>query len=416
MASAESPRVTASDVVLSRRRFVQGSIAATAWSLAGRLQARDRPLARAGCENRSVIMICNYGGPSQLDTWDPKPDAPLEVRGPFRAIRTTVPGLYVSELFPRHAQIAHHLALVRSCHHTAPAVHAAGWQLMQTGREFMGGVESPHVGCVTQYLLGGRRGLPGHVVLPAVLRGGKPGFSAGQSAGCLGAAHNPYAMGSVDQSLCWPGTARGGSHALTAHRMLLHRADLSAESASPRRQYGDTRLGRLCLAARRLVEAGVRFVTINTGGDLCREESWDVHGTVPYRPLRQLRQSVAPAYDSAVAALIEDLATRGLLADTLVCCLAEFGRTPRINRDSGRDHWPECFTVYFAGGGVEGGQVVGRSDTIASEPLERPVQPAEIVATIYHSLGIDLTTQLTDAAGIARALIEPEIQPIQELF
>ncbi len=415
MTLVDSSRVAVSDVVLSRRRFVQGSMIATAWSYAGRLAARDPLLVRAGCENRSVIMLCNYGGPGQLDTWDPKPDAPLEVRGPFQAIRTTVPDFFVSELFPRHAQIAHHLAVVRSCHHDAPAVHAVGWQLMQTARECLGGVDAPHIGCFTQYLLGGRSGLPGHVVLPASLRGARPGFSAGQSAGCLGAAYDPHAIGSVEPPRRTPDGSRHGADS-TVCRTLQKCTDLTAESSATRRWYGDSRLGRRCLVARRLVEAGVRFVTINTGGDQCLEESWDVHGTAPYRSLTHLKQSVAPAYDQAVAALVADLAARGLLADTLVCCLAEFGRTPRVNPDGGRDHWPQCYSVYFAGGGVQGGQVVGRSDALASEPIDRPVRPAEVVATVCRSLGIEPATRFTDAAGIVRELIDPGVQPIHELF
>src|SRR5258707_1835558 len=159
--------------------------------------------------------------------------------------------------------------------------------------------------------------------------------------------------------------------------------DLTKEPQSARDRYGMTRFGQSCLLARRLVEAGVRFVTINTFLTVFNEITWDIHGSKPFTSIEGMKDIVAPMYDQAYATLIEDLYDRGLLDNTLVCNLAEFGRTPRINPAGGRDHWPQCFSVYFAGGGIQGGRAIGKSDAIGAYPAERAVEPAQVVATIY---------------------------------
>jgi hypothetical protein len=192
--------------------------------------------------------------------------------------------------------------------------------------------------------------------------------------------------------------------------------DLSQESQRVRERYGWTRFGQCCLLARRLVENGVRFVTINTFLSVFDEISWDIHGTKPFASIEQMRDIVCPMYDQAYTALIEDLDSRGLLDATLVCNLAEFGRTPRINPAGGRDHWPQCFTVGFAGGGIKGGRVVGASDPIGAFPAERPVEPAEVAATIFHSLGLDLDTKLAGPAGQRFPLVDSGYREIHELF
>jgi hypothetical protein len=168
--------------------------------------------------------------------------------------------------------------------------------------------------------------------------------------------------------------------------------------------------------ARRLIEAGVRFVTLNTFLTVFDEITWDIHGTKPFTSIEGMRDIVAPMYDQAYSALIEDLNQRGMLDNTLVCNLAEFGRTPRVNPAGGRDHWPQCWSIYFAGGGVQGGRVVGRSDAIGGYPAERPVAPNEVVATIFHSLGLNLETQLPGPAGRPFALVDSGTRPITELF
>jgi uncharacterized protein (DUF1501 family) len=191
---------------------------------------------------------------------------------------------------------------------------------------------------------------------------------------------------------------------------------LEKEPVSVRERYGMNRFGQCCLLARRLVERGVRFVTVNTFITVFNEITWDIHGSKPFTSIEGMRDLVAPMYDQAYSALLEDLAQRGLLDNTLVCNLAEFGRTPKVNPAGGRDHWPGVWTVGFAGGGVKGGRVIGKSDEIGGYPAERPVAPANVVATIYHSLGIDLETELPGPQGRPFPLIDRGFDPIKELF
>jgi hypothetical protein len=170
------------------------------------------------------------------------------------------------------------------------------------------------------------------------------------------------------------------------------------------------------LLARRLVEAGVRFVTINTMLTVFDEITWDIHGSKPFTSIAGMQNIVCPMYDQGYSALIEDLVERGMLDTTMVACLAEFGRTPKVNPAGGRDHWPQCFTCYFAGGGVQGGRVVGASDPIGGVPADRPVQPPDLVATIFHSLGLDLETHLPGPAGRPFPLVDFGHREIHELF
>ena len=177
-----------------------------------------------------------------------------------------------------------------------------------------------------------------------------------------------------------------------------------------------TRLGQCCLLARRLIEGGVRFVTINAFLTVFDEITWDIHGSKPFTSIEGMRDIVCPMYDQAYTALLEDLDQRGMLENTLVCNLAEFGRTPRVNPAGGRDHWPLCYTVAFAGGGVKGGRVVGASDPIGAVPADRPVEPADIAATIFHSLGLNLETKLPGPAGRPFPLVDAGHREIHELF
>jgi uncharacterized protein (DUF1501 family) len=192
--------------------------------------------------------------------------------------------------------------------------------------------------------------------------------------------------------------------------------DLAKEKPEVRDRYGMNRFGQCCLLARRLIEAGVRFVTINTFLTVFDEITWDIHGSKPFTSIEGMRDIVAPMYDKAYSALIEDLSDRGMLDSTLVCNLAEFGRTPRVNPAGGRDHWPQCYTVYFAGGGVKGGQAVGASDPIGGVPADRPVDPGNVVATIFHSLGLDIETILPGPAGRPFPLVDSGKREIHELF
>jgi hypothetical protein len=442
----------------SRRDFLQvGALAAVGLSLPQYARAAAEGKVRPGCEKRSCIMIFNLGGPSNMDLWDMKPDAPVEVRGPFKPIRTKSDAFEVSELLPKHAEIADKFSLVRSCHHDGAAVHDAGWQIMQTGRRFTGGIQTPHAGSVAGYLLGRRTDLPPFVVLPELMGRGGGNLPNGQAGGFLGKAHDPFAlmadpskpnfrvpdllppdqisvarldrrrkMREIVESTARQFEASEDARLLddnfqAAYRLMTspqarEAFDLSKEPQAVRERYGMNRFGQCCLLARRLVENGVRFVTINTFLTVFDEITWDIHGSKPFTSIEGMKNIVCPMYDQGYSALIADLHDRGLLDDTLVAGLSEFGRTPKVNPAGGRDHWPQVFTCSFAGGGVQGGRVVGASDPIGAFPAERPVKPGDLVATIFHSLGLDHEQHLPGPAGRPFALTDFGTTPIKELF
>ena len=443
---------------ISRRDFLQvGSLGAIGLSLTDLMAAKAAGAVADKHDERSVIMIFNLGAPSQLDLFDMKPDAPAEIRGPFKPISTKAPGMQISEILPRHAELADRFSLVRSCYHTAAAVHDTGHQMMQTGRLFTGGINTPHAGCALAFLRGRKTDLPAHVILPEPMGPTGGNLPHGQDAGFLGKAYDPFALMAdpskenfkVPDLLPPPeiGEARlerrrklrsivdetvsnfeaSDSAQLldssfdAAFRMMTSpeaRAafDLSKEPKKVRERYGMNRFGQCCLLSRRLIEAGVRFVTVNTFLTVFNEVTWDIHGSSPFTSIEGMRDIVAPMYDQAYAALLEDLVERGMLENTLVCNLAEFGRTPRVNPAGGRDHWPQCWSVYFAGGGIQGGRVVGRSDPIGGVPAERPVEPPEVVATIYRSLGLELETKLPGPQGRPFPLVDTGKHEIHELF
>jgi hypothetical protein len=442
----------------TRRDILQaGALSALGLSLPQYVRAAAEGKVRPGCEKRSCIMIFNLGGPSHIDLWDMKPEAPLEIRGPFSPIRTKSDAFEISELLPKHAALADKFSLVRSCRHEGAAVHDAGWQMMQTGRRFTGGVQTPHAGSVASYLLGRRTDLPSFVVLPQLMGRGGANLPNGQAGGFLGKAHDPFALmadpsqpdfrvpdllppdqisvarlerrrklrdivdASVREFEASEDARLLDENFQAAYRLMTSsqaRAafDLAQEDPAVRERYGLNRFGQCCLLARRLVENGVRFVTINTFLTVFDEITWDIHGSKPFTSIEGMRDIVCPMYDQAYSALIEDLDRRGLLDETLVAGLAEFGRTPKVNPAGGRDHWPQCFTCSFAGGGVRGGRVVGASDTVGGFPAERPVGPGDIVATVFHSLGLDHTGHLPGPAGRPFALTDFGTEPIGELF
>lgn len=443
---------------VSRRDFLQaGALGAIGLTLPDLLAAQAQGAVKPEHDDRSAIMIFNLGAPSQLDTWDPKPEAPSEIRGPFKPIKTNAAGLEISEIFPKMAQHADKFSLVRSCFHTAAAVHDTGHQMMQTGRLFTGGINTPHAGCVLAYLRGRKTDLPAHVVLPEPMGRTGGNLPHGQDAGFLGKAHDPFALMAdpskpnfkvpdmlppasigearldrrrkmrsiVDQTVksfeASDNAQLLDSNFQAAFRLMTsvqarEAFDLSKEPQQVRERYGLNRFGQCCLLARRLIEAGVRFVTVNTFITVFDEITWDIHGSKPFTSIEGMRDIVVPMYDQAYSALLEDLSQRGLLGNTLVCNLQEFGRTPRINPAGGRDHWPQCWTVHFAGGGVHGGRVVGRSDPIGGVPAERPIEPSEVVATIYRSLGLDLETKLPGPQSRPFPLVDFGKREIEELF
>jgi hypothetical protein len=442
----------------TRRDFLQvGTLGAIGLGLPQWLAAREAGQLSPEADRRSCILIFNLGAPSQLDTFDMKPQAPAEVRGPFQPISTNVSGIQLSEILPQHAKIADKLAFVRSCFHRGAAVHDAGWQIMQTGRLFTGGVDTPHIGSAVWYLRGARSDLPPHIVLPETMGRGGGNLPNGQAGGFLGKAYDPFALmadpsqenfkvpdllppsslpeartdrrrrlrETIEQSMNQFEASESArlvnEHFETAYRLMTSPKardafELSKEPTKVRERYGMNRFGQCCLLARRLVEAGVRFVTVNTFLTVFDEITWDIHGSKPFTSIEGMKNIVAPMYDQGYSALISDLDERGLLEDTLVANLAEFGRTPKVNPAGGRDHWPQCFTVYFAGGGIRGGQVVGESDPIGAVPNDRPVEPPEVVATIFKSLGFTLNEHLPGPGGRPFPLVDTGFQEISELF
>jgi hypothetical protein len=386
-----------------------------------------------------------------------KPDAPSEVRGPFSPIRTSAPEIQISEVLPLHAKIAQEFSLIRSCHHDGAAVHDAGWQIMQTGRRFTGGVQTPHMGAVASHLMQKRGDLPPFVVLPELMGRGGGNLPNGQAGGFLGKALDPFALmadpskpnfkvpdllppdligavrmerrqkmrevveGALRQFEASEDARLMDENFHAAFRLMTSEQaraafDLSQEPDSVRDRYGRNRFGQCCLLARRLVENGVRFVTLNTFLTVFGETTWDIHGSKPFTSIDGMKNVVCPMYDQAYSALIEDLKQRGMLANTMVAALSEFGRTPKVNPAGGRDHWPQCFTVSFAGGGVKGGRVIGKSDPVGGFPAERPVLPGDLVATVFHSLGLDHESFLPGPAGRPFPLVDLGRQPVRELF
>ncbi|MEQ1862311.1 MAG: DUF1501 domain-containing protein [Chthoniobacteraceae bacterium] len=444
----------------TRRDFLQvGTLGALGFSLAklAGLNAHAAAAAAAKEDNgKACILIFNLGAPSQLDCWDPKPDAPREVRGPFSPI-STKGDFQITEIFPMIAKVADKFSLVRSVHHGAAAVHDTGHQMMQTGRLFQGGINTPHVGCALEFLKGRRNEMPANVILPEVMGPTGGNLPHGQDAGFLGKAYDPFVLnadpsvanfqvpdllppkeigearllrrkelrevveGAIKNFEASPAAELMDANFSAAYRLMTsERAreafDLTRETLKVRERYGMTRFGQSCLLARRLVERGVRFVTINTFITVFNEITWDIHGSKPFTSIGGMKEIVAPMYDRGYSALLEDLAERGMLDSTLVASLAEFGRTPKVNPTGGRDHWPQCWTVGFAGGGVKGGRTVGRSDDIGAYPAERPVEPKDIVATIFHSLGLDGDAHLPGPQGRPFPLVDFGTQPIRELF
>jgi uncharacterized protein (DUF1501 family) len=339
-------------MTISRRAFLRTSAATAAGLAAG------PALAHSSTEVNCVFLML-VGGPSQLDTWDPKPDAPSKVRGPFRPIATRTPGVQFTELFPKMAAAADQFAVVRSMHHTAAPIHETGHQLVQTGTLAENGREAAHFGAQVSAARGSRNGLPANVLLPGPIGFTGVNVGHGQSAGELGLWHEPVAV------------------------------PFGVEDDPRRDRYGATGFGDNCLRAARLVERGTRFVTVNMFETVYDTITWDCHaaGGSLRSTLADYRH-IGAAFDSAYTALLDDLRDRGLLANTLVVATGEFGRTPCLNRDGGRDHWAGAWTMLLAGAGVRGGAVVGSSDRLGGEPNHTPVGPERLAGTIRHTLGL----------------------------
>jgi hypothetical protein len=389
--------------------------------------------AEAGRRHGRCILLFLQGGPSHLDLWDPKPTAPTEVRGPFGTIPTTLSGVRFGELLPRSAAVAGRLAVVRSMVHRFTN-HIAGTYIMLTGSSVQPdadreahGDDFPGPGAVLNSLQRTPPPVPVSVSLPNWLSiPGPSNRMPGQYGGFLGPACDPFLVAGEPHkpdfrplALSLPddvpperlqarvglrqqldAAARSLEVRDAAARDRLAEAalqlvtdprvrqalDLGREPDAVRDRYGRTKIGQSCLLARRLIEAGVRLVSVNEFN-----QSWDTHGGLTNR-----YRQIVPPMDQAFAALVEDLEARGLLSDTLVINTGEFGRTPAMNRDAGRDHWPRAFSAVLAGGGVRGGQVYGASDSRGGDVAALPVSPADLLATLWHCLGVDPETELRD--------------------
>lgn len=344
--------------------------------------------ARQRSGDRSCILIVMAGGASQLETFDPKPDAPREVRGPLKAISTSMPGVHFSECLPRLAERADRLTILRSLHHDAAPTHETGLQLLQTGRLSSQGHRYPSIGSMVSRLLGPRGRAPAHVMLPGRLtatgvetyRGDCSSFLGEDFAAVL-PEHNAEHLD--DES----------------HDGML--AELTSFGNEPRKRqeaYGDSRFGRQLLLARQLIEHGVRFVTVNTFSQLEGRATWDAHADRDQAPgtLYDYRDTIGPQFDQACAALLDDLQDRGHLEDTLVVCAGEFGRTPQLNEHGGRDHWTKTWSAMMAGCGLPEGHVIGETDACAAEALDGRVELSQVAATIYNRLRIDQSTNLQE--------------------
>jgi Protein of unknown function (DUF1501) len=386
-----------------------------------------------GARPTSCILIWMDGGPSHYETFDPKPGAPAEIRGKFKPIDTTVPGIQFSEPMKRLASIADKISIVRSIRHDQ-GNHGAGNHYMITGAPpripvGCGAFVSfhPSMGAVAAHERGAAGGLPSYFTIPSMLRSGGPNF--------LGAKYAPFVVPDDPNSASFrvrdvapPRDLRdrldhfkrfaeksAGDPALAldeyydqgyelmASQQAQRAFDITLEDPRIRDRYGRNSFGQRCLLARRLVEAGVPFVTLNEGG-------WDHHVS-----LFDGFEKRMPAFESSVAALIEDLNQRGMLDSTLVLALGEFGRTPKINKDAGRDHWSNAMSVLVAGCGTPGGQVVGATDARGYAASERVLSPENFVATVYTKLGIDPGKILYTPSGRPTYLVS-DPTPIRELM
>ncbi len=439
----------------------------------GRFQGKTRPI-------RSCILIFHYGGPSHVDTFDMKPNAPAEIRGQFRSIATNVPGLRICELLPHTAHVMNHVAVVRSMHHPMTNHNAAAFTALCGRNPLKGDLEllgndrndPPCYGSILSATLPEYRGLPKFVALPHVMYNVVQ--LPGQVAGFLGSAHDPFQVNADPSAADFHLDELDLSGGLSIERLddrasLLHRIDgrrqrgdvfarsasrgeystavidasgrsdtnsgpdpcdiytekafrllhspavarafqLGSEDPKVRARYGMGKLGQSVLLARRLVEAGVRFVTVYDGQHNGQVANWDAHANV----FGRLKDDLVPPADEAFASLISDLESRGLLDETLVVAMGEFGRTPKINATAGRDHWPHCYSILLAGGGVNGGIAFGSSDKLGAYPDTDAVSPADLAATIFWRFGLEPSNEIRDLTGRPYKLADGHA--IQALF
>jgi uncharacterized protein (DUF1501 family) len=443
----------------SRRSFLQAGAAAMAGlSLPSLFSLRAQgAYDESKAKIRNCITLFLVGSPGHVDTWDMKPEAPEDIRGKFRPIDTRVPGIQICEHFPLMARMMDRVALVRSLHHNTGASHENGQRWMMTGHDFDANNPQPYMGSVVSRVFGQSGALPAAIILPDKI--GNTGTSTphGQESGYLGSAHEPFFLGgdpaSADFKVANLSPPAGQSELrVSARRNLLEQIDnlqrrtetkttrdfdtayaqafnlltspetkkafdLAEETDKLRDRYGRNTFGQSCLMARRLIERGSRFVTVNHFDTVFGQSCWDMHadGGSLNNTYLDYERLLCPQLDIAFTALVEDLEQRGLLAETVVAVISEFGRTPKINNRGGRDHYPSAWTNFFCGGNIRGGQVIGSTDKIGAAPHDYPIQPPQILASIYTAMGIDLETTMMPGPG-SRPIRFIEAEPIRELF
>ena len=367
------------DLTMNRRDFMAFSASGVGLTASGVGKISFR-------SERSIIQIVMTGGPGAIDTWDPKPNVPVERRSPFQPIATRVPGVYFSELFPRLAERADQLSLIRTLYHSEPPLHETGLQLLQTGGVAQDDYSAPpHIGAVLSCLTESKGEAPPWVILSGPLGDTGVDLPQGQSSGDLAVEVQPDYLPAIP-----------------------------LENVPAR--YGGTSFGVACYQAVRLVTAGVRVVTINMFPGVFNQESWDMHASSRRLAIapRDYRDRLGPMFDHAFSSMIDELISSGHGDRTLVMAAGEVGRTPWFNRHGGRDHWAGCWSMLLAGGGMAGGRVLGESDRFGADPLEAPVHPSEVVATAYHFLGIPRGTMLPRKDGSIRPI--STARPLVELF
>lgn len=439
------------DSFLHRRDLLRVGAVSLAGSLLPSTTTQAPPAPAATAD--SVIFLWMAGGMTHIDSFDPKPTAPSEIRGSLRPIQTCVPGALFSEVMPRMAGALRHATVLRSFSHDSND-HFLSQAYVLSGRKVpMSQITTePNIGAVVSKLQGPRAGFPGYIAVPGTTRPGPPPTQM-FTGGWLGGQYAPFSTGGQprnadftarvaeaseeqfnQQALNLPLGMTGprldgrqslrerldarlrhlesqqGEDSLTAQYraafgMLTNPAvrsafDLNRETAALRDRYGRTKIGQRCLLARRLVEAGARFVMVDYGYDPEYGNLWDNHNAPVqnHPPIMEIvkRPWHLTGVDMACAALLEDLEARGMLQRTLVVLLTEFGRTPQINREGGRDHWGAAGSLLFAGGGVRGGHIIGSTDKNAAFPTSASWTPGDVAATIYQAIGIDQEATLLD--------------------
>ncbi|MFO0948697.1 MAG: DUF1501 domain-containing protein, partial [Planctomycetota bacterium] len=442
----------------TRRDVLQvGSLGAVGLSLPGLLAAEERRPGKQAATADSCILVFLNGGPSHLDMWDMKPEAPSEIRGEFKPIASSLSGVSVSEHLPRLALQMHRCSLIRSANHTVNNAHAAAVYTSLTGHDrgdatslvAAGPNDYPAIGSVTALQRPPEQAIAPFVNLPFITKEGaggppQPGFFGGW----LGRSHDPLSVtqdpnhpefsipeltlgkdvppgrlsgrhellsaldqlaGGANQGFATLDSYRERAFTLLASTASQRAFQLDQESSKVRESYGRNIYGQSVLLARRLIEAGTRVVTVSWAPDA--NATWDTHGG----NFARLKSDLLPKLDAAVSSLLDDLSDRGMLERTLVVVMGEFGRSPKINANAGRDHWNFCYGLLLAGGGIRPGVVHGSSDRIGARPHDKPVGPADIVATVYRCLGISHTLELTDKLQRTFQLV-PWGQPIEDIL